>query len=169
MLSLLQHEGPATSAALARRLGESTGATSYHLRQLARYGLIEEEGERGNGRQRWWRAAARHYDVDPELVVSDDYAAVTSRLLTRVLERDAAVISSYVENHARYDRRWRAAATFTNHVIYATPEEIEATSVRIRELLRELERPDPAERPAGAERVYGVVGLVPWRPEIAGA
>ncbi|MEU7461934.1 winged helix-turn-helix domain-containing protein, partial [Streptomyces griseofuscus] len=31
--------GPATASQLAERLGESSGATSYHLRQLADHGV----------------------------------------------------------------------------------------------------------------------------------
>ncbi|MCZ9348142.1 helix-turn-helix domain-containing protein [Streptomyces sp. TRM76130] len=53
-LSLL---GSATSAMLARELDLNTGATSYHLRELARYGFIEEvpKGAQAHGRERWWR------------------------------------------------------------------------------------------------------------------
>jgi DNA-binding transcriptional ArsR family regulator len=45
----------ATASMLARDIGESSGATSYHLRQLARHGLIEEDAGRGTARERWWR------------------------------------------------------------------------------------------------------------------
>jgi DNA-binding transcriptional ArsR family regulator len=48
-------EGPATASQLGRALGESSGATSYHLRVLARAGRVEEEVERGGSRERWWR------------------------------------------------------------------------------------------------------------------
>ncbi|MFJ2402270.1 ArsR/SmtB family transcription factor [Streptomyces xanthochromogenes] len=48
--------GPATAAILARSLHLNTGATSYHLRELARYGFVEDtEGQRPR-RERWWRA-----------------------------------------------------------------------------------------------------------------
>ncbi len=57
MLGLLRIEGPATATTLATRLGLNTGATSYHLRQLAQHGFIVEDTERGNARDRWWRAA----------------------------------------------------------------------------------------------------------------
>jgi len=57
MLGLLRIEGPATATTLATRLGLNTGATSYHLRQLAQHGFIVEDVERGNARDRWWRAA----------------------------------------------------------------------------------------------------------------
>ena len=44
MLQHLTLHGPATSATLARALGLNTGSTSYHLRELARYGFVEETG-----------------------------------------------------------------------------------------------------------------------------
>ncbi|MFI8933661.1 ArsR/SmtB family transcription factor [Streptomyces sp. NPDC053474] len=56
MLQHLTVHGPATSATLARALGLNTGATSYHLRELARYGFVEETDGTGHGRERWWRA-----------------------------------------------------------------------------------------------------------------
>ncbi|WP_144711635.1 transcriptional regulator [Curtobacterium pusillum] len=51
----LAAHGPATATSLADKVGESTGSTSYHLRQLERHGFIEEVEGRGNGRERWWR------------------------------------------------------------------------------------------------------------------
>lgn len=53
----LSAKGPATSSELARRFGETSGATSYHLRQLARHGFIHELPDRGTAKERWWRAA----------------------------------------------------------------------------------------------------------------
>lgn len=59
---ILQHltlHGPATSATLARALDLNTGATSYHLRELARQGFVEEVPDQTHGRQRWWRYVKR--------------------------------------------------------------------------------------------------------------
>ncbi len=56
MLDRLHRDGPATSATLARSLDLNTGATSYHLRELARHGFVEEVPDRAHGRERWWRA-----------------------------------------------------------------------------------------------------------------
>jgi DNA-binding transcriptional ArsR family regulator len=56
MYDELSSRGPATASELARRFGESTGATSYHLRQLAKHGFIEEDPTRGTLRERYWRA-----------------------------------------------------------------------------------------------------------------
>ncbi|MEU6998411.1 helix-turn-helix domain-containing protein [Nonomuraea sp. NPDC046570] len=58
MLRLLEVHGPATSTTLGEQLGAKTGTTSYHLRQLEKYGFVEEIAERSAGRERWWRKAA---------------------------------------------------------------------------------------------------------------
>lgn len=57
LMNELSDFGPATASMLAERLGESSGATSYHLRQLAKHDIIVEDTERGSGRERWWRMA----------------------------------------------------------------------------------------------------------------
>ena len=57
MLTHLSVHGPATSTTLGELLGAKTGTTSYHLRQLEKYGFIEEIPERSAGRERWWRRA----------------------------------------------------------------------------------------------------------------
>ncbi|TAM90800.1 MAG: ArsR family transcriptional regulator, partial [Jatrophihabitans sp.] len=42
ILRVLQLRDQVSVTGLAEELGESTGATSYHLRQLARHGLVEQ-------------------------------------------------------------------------------------------------------------------------------
>src|SRR5215475_11195 len=59
LLDLLQADGPATASGLAQRIGQSSGVTSYHLRVLAEHGFVVEDTERGNARDRWWRAVHR--------------------------------------------------------------------------------------------------------------
>src|SRR5215831_7404684 len=58
LLALLRDDGPSTATRLAARTGLNSGATSYHLRQLERFGFVVED-ERTGGRERWWRAAHR--------------------------------------------------------------------------------------------------------------
>jgi DNA-binding transcriptional ArsR family regulator len=55
IFDILAQHGPQTASSLAERLGESSGATSYHLRALAKHALIEEVPDRGTGRERWWQ------------------------------------------------------------------------------------------------------------------
>lgn len=114
ILGLLRAYGPATATTLAKRLGVNTGATSYHLRQLAHAGLVLEDDSRGNARDRWWKAAHRGtyfdagelLDSEPELAlgylhgVGQIYAENMFRsideLQTRTPEwQDASMLSDF--------------------------------------------------------------------------
>ncbi|MGH3175522.1 MAG: winged helix-turn-helix domain-containing protein, partial [Streptosporangiaceae bacterium] len=71
LVGLLRTEGPLTATRAAELLGESSGTCSFHLRQLAKYGLVEEAGG-GTGREKPWRATTTSTawdatgDVTPE-------------------------------------------------------------------------------------------------------
>jgi len=54
ILDELSINGPLTASGLGERLAESSGATSYHLRQLEKHGLVREVTAKGNARERWW-------------------------------------------------------------------------------------------------------------------
>src|ERR1700683_2068981 len=56
LVALLRTEGPLTATRAGELLGESSGTCSFHLRQLAKYGLVEEAGG-GTGREKPGRGA----------------------------------------------------------------------------------------------------------------
>ena len=62
LVALLRRDGPQTATQAARAIGESVASCSFHLRQLAKYGLVEEAG--GRGREKPWRATAMFTDFD---------------------------------------------------------------------------------------------------------
>jgi DNA-binding MarR family transcriptional regulator len=66
LLNLLREDGPSTATKLAQRTDESTGATSYHLRQLALYGFVEPDPAHSGGRERWWRATTQSTSLEAE-------------------------------------------------------------------------------------------------------
>jgi len=146
-------EEPATASILARELHESTGATSYHLRELARHGFIEEDSDRGRGRERWWRRRERMLLVQPtngEELDADSEAAF-ARLQSIFLERDAAALERFI----RLDpsTRWRQASMIGNWTVHATPEEVERLTERIVALVDELRRA-AGDAPPEARRVH---------------
>ncbi|PFG20814.1 winged helix-turn-helix domain-containing protein [Serinibacter salmoneus] len=63
----LVNRGAATASQLGRALGESSGQTSYHLRQLEKHGFVEDDPGHGGGRERWWRARGFALS-EPELI-----------------------------------------------------------------------------------------------------
>src|SRR3954465_5821744 len=62
LAGLLRREGPLTATRAAELTGESVASCSYHLRILAKYGLVEEADPGGPGREKPWRATAAYTD-----------------------------------------------------------------------------------------------------------
>ena len=138
MYDELSSRGPATASELARRFGESTGATSYHLRQLARHGFIEEDPTRGTLRERYWRAKPGRSRFATHDVMRSAPAAT----------REAARLVTNEWNRGRYERleHWRATVDtwplawadatldLTGH-IRLRPEELAALTVELQRVV----------------------------------
>lgn len=88
LLVALREYGPATATGLAARLGECSGLTSYHLCQLAAHDFVVEDLERGNRRERWWRAVHENTLLDDELAGHPDpeVAGAMASLMHEVAE-----------------------------------------------------------------------------------
>ena len=160
LIGTLRMDGPATASMLARRLSESSGATSYHLRILAKYGFIEDDRERNRGRERWWRAVDEgvqwSLDTDDRGMLEAD-RALGQQLVgeyTRWIER-------WYEEMPGWDRRWRAAANSTDQWFELTPAELRELA---NEVLAVLERyADRRERRNDTERALVVFYAFPQR------
>lgn len=155
------NEGIVTSTLLARELGESTGATSYHLRQLAKFGLIQEVPDYGNARDRGWRATARYISVNPDAKASPEHRAAQAELYRHLVELDDRVTSTFLRGIDDYPVDWRDAWRISNAFIHIHPDEVPELHSRLDALLSEYERVGPAERPSGAERVYASFRIIP--------
>lgn len=121
MLGMLRIDGPATATTLASRLGLNTGATSYHLRQLAQRGFVVEDTERGNGRDRWWRAAHQVTTTDTagpaDPASRDTLDAYLQSVVVVMTER----LQRSVEELPTLPEPWREATTYSDWVIPLTP------------------------------------------------
>jgi DNA-binding transcriptional ArsR family regulator len=108
ILSVLNVEGPATSATLARRLRIRTGSTSWHLSKLAEQSLIEEIPERGTRRERWWRAVAPTWSVDAAHYLDDpDIKGEAETLLASVISEQFRRAHQFLTEE--WDAAWRRA------------------------------------------------------------
>jgi DNA-binding transcriptional ArsR family regulator len=107
MLRHLNVHGPATSTTLGELLGAKTGTTSYHLRQLERYGFIEEIPERSTGRERWWRKADGPRDLRfprPDQLAPEDRFAL-AEFHRAGMEEDRELFERFPEAYLR-DPEW---------------------------------------------------------------
>lgn len=156
--------GPATATELAERVGESPANCSWHLRQLARYGYVEEAGG-GTGRQRPWRAvpAPQRWgvgDEEPDLAAAGDEA---SRVL---LGREVTVMLDWLAGRRAEPPEWRDAGFATQSLAWLTADELRELHDEMNKLImRHLDRvEDPAVRPPGSRPVRLVAWGVPARP-----
>jgi len=124
MLMLLRLEGPATATQLAHRLKLNTGATSYHLRQLAEHGFIVEDSERGDARDRWWKAA--HQNTQAALTArTEDEAETTEAYLQTVALMYTETLMQAVSERRFLPREWQEASTTSDWHLRLTPARAE--------------------------------------------
>jgi DNA-binding transcriptional ArsR family regulator len=160
----LAYGGAMTATELSKRIGETPTACSFHLRQLAKYGFVEEAGG-GKGRNRPWRLTSLGWNVpaaahDPETQIAGDAVLRLSR------ERAFARYQRWQETKAGYPRQWLEAADDSDYLTYVTPEELRQLKQELHAVLERFwERlTDPAKRPPGALPVETLLLSYPIEP-----
>jgi DNA-binding transcriptional ArsR family regulator len=153
LVGLLRREGPLTATRAAELLGESTGSTSFHLRQLAKYGFVEEAGG-GRGREKPWRPAATFFEW-PGAAATPELAAATGLLETVLAERYFDELMRWLEAKPAEPQEWREAALFGDYFVYLTADELAEIGRAYRGLLdRFVPRVEnPELRPPGSREV----------------
>lgn len=140
ILGLLRAEGASTATALAARLDLNSGATSYHLRQLAQHGFIEEDTERGNARDRWWRAAhdSTRTDFRQQGESDEDIEAYLATVAQIYGDRLRAAVAEM----AFLPREWRTVGTLSDWEVRLTPARAEALVTSLTQLIEGAESSD---------------------------
>jgi DNA-binding transcriptional ArsR family regulator len=153
LLGLLRREGPLTATEAGRRIDESSGSASYHLRQLARFGLVEDAAG-GHGRERPWRATAL-YTSWPNVAETPELAEASEVFAQFVLGRYVERLEQWLGRRANEPPEWQEAAAFGYSLLYLTVEELAELRDTLQGLaesyLERLSRPEL--RPQGARPV----------------
>ena len=150
LLSLLRTDGPSTATRLGQRLGESSGATSYHLRQLEAYGFVGEA--RREGRERWWQALHQMTSWDPaELVDQPGGLEANEQMQRHQIEVMGRQLRAWADRGREHGTQWAAVAGLSDYALRLTPEQ---TRECVDEVYAVLDRwaaaerqPDPAAVP----------------------
>jgi DNA-binding transcriptional ArsR family regulator len=163
LLGLLRLDGPSTATRLGRRVGESSGATSYHLRELARFGFVGEVEGRGTGRERWWEALHRMTSWE-----AGDFAGegseVADELQHRLVEQRGRLLSAWLIQREELDQAWDAAASLNDYGLRLRPEQARALSAELTAVLDRWVQAHHASVPQdGAELVSVFVDVFPLK------
>jgi DNA-binding transcriptional ArsR family regulator len=123
LLQFLGATGPATAAQCGRVLGVSQASCSFHLRQLARYGFVEDAGPGSDRRERRWRI------TDPRLSVrigSGGDVVVRQQIERLVVEREMQAILDYSLRPADASPEWQHKAGIVTGIAVLSPDEAAA-------------------------------------------
>jgi len=153
MLGMLRVYGPQTATSLAGRLGVNTGATSYHLRQLADAGLVVEDDSRGNARDRWWKSAHQGTEFDPAELLEEE-PELALGFLHGLGQTYAENMFGFIDSMQTLEPEWRDASLLSDYMFHLRPEELKAMRDELLAVLEKYKTPDlTAPLPDGAEQV----------------
>lgn len=163
LVGLLRKHGPSTATRLAERLGVNSGTASYHLRQLGAVGFVEEDAERGNARERWWRSVHRMtmFD-DPELVEREPEAA--QAYLQSIASLYALRTQQTLNELQTMPRAWRDTFDMSDLALRLTPEEARSLRQELADVVARYRSDGPvaaASAPEGAGRVSVIMNVLP--------
>jgi DNA-binding transcriptional ArsR family regulator len=169
LLGLLRTEGPLTATKAGELLGESSASASFHLRQLSKYGLVEEAGG-GTGRERPWRATAMSTNV-PHITGNPEFDAASGLFRSLIIEHYFSAMMQWLELRSTEPKEWQDAAAQGDVWMYVTAGELKELIKQVRALLDKYadRLADPALRPPGARLVQHIELAFPIdnRPPLA--
>ncbi|GHH89713.1 ArsR/SmtB family transcription factor [Streptomyces capitiformicae] len=124
LLTALWRGGPATASQLAAKLGESSGATSYHLRQLAAHGFVEDAPEHGKGRERWWKAVHMGVQFDDALLKNRDpeVRGAADLFMHEVANQHTRELATWLGTRHDWSEEWNRASDMSDWTLNLTPE-----------------------------------------------
>jgi DNA-binding transcriptional ArsR family regulator len=145
----LRRAGPATATQLAKAFGESSGATSYHLRMLARHGFIEDDPDHPGGRERWWRVTPGILQIGTSDFLEDEASREALHVVTNEYRRLAdARLQRWLSDQDRWSTAWLEASSDSTYAARlsaaqaaALRDELDATIRRHAQL-----EPGPGDR-----------------------
>jgi predicted ArsR family transcriptional regulator len=165
LLEVLLLEGPLTATRASELISEPANTCSFHLRQLSKYGFVEEATP-GPGRNRPWRltTVGMHFsggDAGAE-------ATVAARGLERLLlERYVSRVQRFLDTRAAYSRQWRDATGASEFILHVSANELREVTNEISAVLdRFTERLEDATlRPSDSSPVEVLLFAYPVRPQ----
>jgi DNA-binding transcriptional ArsR family regulator len=150
LIGKLVLHGPLTAAEASELIDEPPSTCSFHFRQLAKYGVVEEAGG-GKGRAKPWRMTTTGFSVtareDPASQLAED------ALIRMVRERQFERYRTWLQTRASYPPRWRDAGDDSEYVFHLTVEELEQLTSDLTAILMPLfekRMADPSKRPVGS-------------------
>lgn len=143
-----------TATEMAEMVGLSPSASSYHLRELAKYGLVEHAPSRGDGRERVWRATSSGVQIQGDPGQPEAWAAERA-LIDLYLHRDLTRVTEWLDRQAEEPPEWRDAGAMMGQLLLLDADELAALNEQVRALMEpyRMRLREAGEAPKGARQV----------------
>jgi DNA-binding transcriptional ArsR family regulator len=150
-----------TATEFAAVCGLTPSATSYHLRALAKAGLVQEAPGRGDGRERVWKlVSAGGIEIGSGPGDSDAIRA-EQEFVSVWLARAEARTRSWVARWPEESQEWYDATSMSEQLITVTVEELTEINTKVFELLRPYARSERGEPPPESRTIAVTYRTVP--------
>lgn len=160
VLDGLSEDRTLTATEAAQLAGLTPSAMSYHLRALAKWGIIREADSTGDARERRWRAAGRGLRIETERPGAE---TATAMVAARYLDETREKALRYLERATSDTPAWQHIAAISHIETWMTEEqarELSEVFERTMERFRTADRPENV-RPENVRRVRLTFVLVP--------
>jgi DNA-binding transcriptional ArsR family regulator len=159
LLAELNARGSATASQLGDALGESSGSTSYHLRQLHKHGFVEEDADRGTARERVWIPRKGGWTV-PAFDLADDPATAPAVdvVLQAQLAMDQKRLLDVMAHAPEWPEEWREATVRRDSHVTLDAAQLTAMHEELNEVFERYKAMEPGE---DARRISAVYMLLP--------
>jgi predicted transcriptional regulator len=155
-LALLNHllaAGPRTASQCAPVVGESPSNCSWHLRALAKVGLVERAAEpAADGRTRPWQATEVGFDFSGEGGPAAQLARTA--LAGMSAEHEDDLYRRYLARRELLPGEWTTVSGANRYALELTPDELESLVERLEGLIRPYVRPIRTDAPEGSAIVH---------------
>lgn len=133
IFDLLSERGPQTASTLAALVGETSGATSYHLRALAAHDLIQEVEGRGSGRERWWERRKGRIDLPAPDASMTPASRASAQIVTSEFFRlrHETLIAYLNRSETEVPPEWRDVGLVTTTYLDMTAAQVEELKTEI--------------------------------------
>lgn len=156
-LALLDHLmsfGPRTASECAAVVGSTASNCSYHLRALAKVGLVEPV-DAEDGRERPYRSSSTGLTFgrteDPEFAIGAD--TVERALADRQVDDEAALVHRAIAQRDEQPIEWREASLLTGYALKLTPAELRELMQGLDALIRPYIALTRVDAPEGSDVV----------------
>src|SRR3954454_58057 len=157
---------------LAQELGETTGAVSYHLRQLARHGLVEEGdadepedgvaeesgGRRAVGRRRrLWRMAVDEIHMTGMAFMENEDTREAAGFLLREFESSRSRrLAHWFATATTWPQEWQQASSDMDGTLVLDPAQTRALADELKAVLDRYRQLPPGEGARHVDVQYAV-------------